>query len=256
MRPINLIPPEERRSHGATSRTGPLAYLLVGALVALLGGVVLVVLASNDIAEREDRIVTLEARKTALQLRADRLAPYTNFHTVAEERTQTVYSLADSRFDWPRVIRQIARVLPPRVFFQKISASASPGVSEEGGGSSELNIIGPAMTMIGCAPGQKGVAAFAAALKDIDGVTRVGLNTSARLFQKLKPDEKGAKRGPCGGTDATVFEIAITFDAAPPSPNDPETAEAAPAGAEAGVAPAPEETESTEGEAASSESVG
>ena len=34
MRPINLIPPEERRGSQAPLRSGPLAYILVGALVA------------------------------------------------------------------------------------------------------------------------------------------------------------------------------------------------------------------------------
>ena len=34
MRPVNLIPPEDRRGQHAPLRTGPLAYILVGALVA------------------------------------------------------------------------------------------------------------------------------------------------------------------------------------------------------------------------------
>ncbi len=38
MRPVNLIPPEERRDGTAKLRGGPLAYILVGALAALLAG--------------------------------------------------------------------------------------------------------------------------------------------------------------------------------------------------------------------------
>ena len=37
MRPVNLIPPEDRRGEQAPLRTGPLAYVLVGALVAAAG---------------------------------------------------------------------------------------------------------------------------------------------------------------------------------------------------------------------------
>jgi Tfp pilus assembly protein PilN len=256
MRPINLIPPEERRDRGRNSRTGPLAYVVVGALVTLLAGVVLVVLASNDIVEREDQITVLKSRQAALKVRADRLSPYVNFQQVAEERTQTISSLADSRFDWPRVIRQISRVLPPRVWFEKIKASASKGVAGEGG-AADLNVAGPSMAMLGCAPGQKGVAAFAAALKDIDGVTRVGLNISTREFFKLKPDETGGmKKGFCGGEDMTKFELLIAFDASHPSPNDPDVGEITPPTGE-GEAGAPEETPPPEGEpAAATESLG
>jgi len=35
MRPVNLIPAEERRGDAAKSRTGPLAYVLVGVLFAV-----------------------------------------------------------------------------------------------------------------------------------------------------------------------------------------------------------------------------
>ncbi len=52
MRPINLIPKEQRRSHGDVARTGPLAYLIVGALGVLLIGVVMLVLTSNQISDR------------------------------------------------------------------------------------------------------------------------------------------------------------------------------------------------------------
>ena len=36
MRPVNLIPPEERRGSTAPSRTGVLSYLVVGVLAVVL----------------------------------------------------------------------------------------------------------------------------------------------------------------------------------------------------------------------------
>ena len=119
MRPINLIPQEERRSHGGGSRSGPLAYIVVGSLAILLLGVVMVVLASNQISDREDEVAALETRKRAAVARASQLVPYTNFEQVALQRTQAVSELADSRFDWARVIRQLSLVLPPKVVFRK-----------------------------------------------------------------------------------------------------------------------------------------
>lgn len=43
MRPVNLIPPEERRGERAPMRTGSLSYLLVGALALVLGAVTVLV---------------------------------------------------------------------------------------------------------------------------------------------------------------------------------------------------------------------
>ncbi len=130
MRPINLIPEEERRSHGATSRTGPLAYIVVGGLALLLVGIVMLVSASNDIADREAEVTRLEAQRSQALTEAEELAPYASFQQVSEERTLTVASLADSRFDWVRVIRQLSLILPPSVYFTSLTGSAGGG---EGG---------------------------------------------------------------------------------------------------------------------------
>ena len=207
MRPINLIPEEERRSVGGTSRTGPLAYVIVGALGLLLIGVVMLVLANNDIADREAEVTTLEAERALAVAEAEELAPYASFQQVSEERTSTVTSLADSRFDWVRVIRQLSLVLPSGVYLSSLTGSAGGG---EGG------VSGPSLTLSGCAPGQEGVAVFVAALKEIDGVTRVGLTDSS-----LAGGEGGeaAAGGVCAVGNKAIFNIVVAFDAAPPSLN-------------------------------------
>lgn len=210
MRPINLIPQEERRAHGAVSRTGPLAYVIVGALAVLLAGVVMLVLASNDISDREAEVATLETQRAQAVAEAEELAPYASFQQVSEERTLTISSLADSRFDWVRVIRQLSLVLPPDVYLSSLTGSAGGG---EGGAT---GVAGPSLTLSGCAPSQDMVAVFIASLKEIDGVTRVGLNDSS-----LSEGEGGdaAAGGFCAVGNKALFEIVVAFDAAPPSPN-------------------------------------
>ena len=47
MRPVNLIPPESRRGQNAPLRSGPLPYIAIGALVAVLLGVTALVLVGN-----------------------------------------------------------------------------------------------------------------------------------------------------------------------------------------------------------------
>jgi Tfp pilus assembly protein PilN len=219
MRPINLIPQDERRADSANSRTGPIAYILVGALAVLLIGVTMLVTTSNQISERESEVESLEARKTAATARAERLAPYASFAQVSEQRVSTVASLADSRFDWERVIRQLSLILPPRVFFTSFSASA-------GGGSGEADseVVGPSLTLVGCAPSQEAVAGFVASLKEIDGVTRVGLKNSTFSGGEGQTGSSFCSRG-----HNAQFEILVAFDGAPPSPDstDAEAAETA-----------------------------
>jgi Tfp pilus assembly protein PilN len=237
VRPVNLIPAEERRGEQAPLRSGPLAYVLVAALVALLVGVVALVLTDNQIAEREAEVARLEVKDAKAQAKAESLAAYVEFRTLSEQRVTTVASLADSRFDWERVMRELALVLPSDAWLVALTATASPGVSVEGGAGGDSGLrgaaAGPALQLVGCAKGQEAVAGFVTALKDIDGVTRVGVESS-ELPEK---SDKGGSEG--GGSDSSSdecrtrefiakFEIVVAFDAAP-VPASAEGAEATPA---------------------------
>jgi Tfp pilus assembly protein PilN len=222
MRPVNLIPPEERRGEQAPLRSGPLAYVLVAALVAVLAGVTALVLTNNEISEHESEIVKLEREDAAATAKAERLAAYTQFQTLSEQRVATVASLADSRFDWERVMRELALVLPDDVWLVGLSASASPSSGGGGGGGSGLRgaAPGPALELSGCAKGQEGVAGFVTVLKDIEGITRVGVQSSE--LPDEKSDDSGGGGGGGGSGDEcrtrnfiAKFEIVASFDAAP-----------------------------------------
>jgi Tfp pilus assembly protein PilN len=227
MRPVNLIPPEDRRGEQAPLRSGPLAYVVLGALVLLLAGVAALVLTGNQVSEREDELATLEREDAAAAARAARLAPYVQFRDASEARVATVRSLADSRFDWERVMRELALVLPSDVSLTELTASAGGEAGGESGGGGELSsgIGGPSLAMSGCAISHKGVAGFVLALEDIDGVTRVGVQASQDTGRS---GEAGADSGgsECGVAAATTeFTVVVAFDAAPVPP---EAAEAAP----------------------------
>lgn len=218
MRPVNLIPIEERRGEQAPLRSGPLAYIVVGALVLALAGVTALVLTGNQISERKAEIATLEQEDAAASIEAERLAAYTQFRAMSEQRVATVASLADSRFDWERVMRELALVLPGDVWLVSLDASVSSGDGGGEGGSGGLRAAapGPALQLSGCAKGQEGVAGFVTALKDIDGVTRVGVQSS-----ELADANAGAGAAEGGGDDCRTrefiakFELVIAFDAAP-----------------------------------------
>lgn len=261
MRPVNLIPPEDRRGDSAPLRTGPLPYILLAALVAILAGVSAMVLVGNQIEESKSEVATLEAEDTTAAAKAQRLAAYTEFRDMSEERVTTVQSLADSRFDWERVMRELALVLPSDVWLVGLTATASPEVSVEGGGGSDgglrAQVLGPALELSGCATGQDAVAGFVTALKDIDGVTRVGVESS-ELGEEEGADEAstevGANTGSSGEECRTrefiaKFAIVVAFDAAPvPSEETAESTVAAPVEtAESTASESSESAESSEG---------
>jgi Tfp pilus assembly protein PilN len=243
MRPVNLIPEDERRGSSAPLRTGPLAYLVVGALVALLAAVTALVLIGNQVTEREDELAKLHREDAAARVKAARLAPYTEFRKASEERVATVQSLADSRFDWERVMRELSLILPGDVWLVSLSATAAPGASagsevKDASSGLRVSVKGPALELTGCAAGQEAVAGFVTALKDIDGVTRVGVQSSEL------PDRQsgaGVAKGGSGQSSSddcrtrqfiAKFTIVVAFDAAPvpPTTEGAEEAPATPAG--------------------------
>jgi Tfp pilus assembly protein PilN len=207
MRPINLIPAEERGAHGGIARTGPLIYILVGSLAVLLIGVVMFVLTSNKISDRESEIARLETRKAKVTAKASGLAPYVSFEQFARQRVETVADLADARFDWVRVIHQLSLILPPGSSVEHLTASSGGG--SEGG---VLVVTSPAVNLTGCASGQDGTAAVVAAIRQIDGVTRVGLAKSA----VGSAADGGESKCPPGDAQ---FVLTAAFDEAPSSPD-------------------------------------
>jgi Tfp pilus assembly protein PilN len=218
MRPVNLIPKEERLDAPKSLRSGPTAYIIVGALVAALLGVTALVTTGNRIGDLKGEVTQVEGEITAAQETAQELSAYTQFHSVREQRVATVTSLADSRFDWERVMRELALVLPSDVVLTALTASVNPGVAPAGGTSSTLRtaIPGPALSMSGCTSGPESVAAFLQVVKDVDGVTRVAVPNSS------EGGGAAAETGSAGGTAgcdesglSTQFEMVVAFDAAP-----------------------------------------
>ena len=233
MRPVNLIPHDERRGGHAPNRTGVLPYILVGALAVAVLAVSAVVLTGKQIDDRTAEKASLEAQVAETTAQANALAPYTSFATLSQARSATVTSLAQSRFDWERVMRELALVLPDDVWLTGLTGTVSPETGLSTTATDDPSITGPALSITGCATGHDAVAGFLEALKDIDGVTRVGIGSS----------ERGAAGGTAAGgggsantTDCktrsfiTQFTITVAFD------NVAAAATAAPA---APAAPAP-----------------
>jgi Tfp pilus assembly protein PilN len=242
MRPVNLIPPEARRGEKAPTRTGVLSYVIVAVLGAALVGVTGVVLTNNQISERKAEKSSLEGQLAEAELQAKRVSAFASFAGLQQARAQTVDQLARSRFDWERVLRELAIVIPEDVWLTNLSATVSPEVQIDDSGSSSgsgattsESVQGPSLQIEGCSAGHEAVARFLAALRDIDGVTRVSVLSSDRP----DPDSGTAGSSSAGGAAGdcrtrdfiSKFVIVAAFDAVPvpastgataPSPTAPE----------------------------------
>ncbi len=244
MRPVNLIPVEDRHGDNAPLRTGPLVYILLGALVLVLAGVSMLVLTSNQISDSKSELAQVKQEDAAAKARAESLASYSQFSALHEQRVQTISSLAQSRFDWERVMRELSLILPDDVWLTSLDASASSGSEgssggSTGGGSLGGSIAGPSLTIGGCAKGQNGVAGFVTALKDIDGVTRVGLESSELADEEegagsVSGSSSGSGSDGGGGSDCRTrsfiseFTLVVAFDAAPVPSTEAEAAPISP----------------------------
>lgn len=236
MRPVNLIPLEERHGQKAPLRTGALAYVVVAVLAVALAGVTAVVITGNKISDRKADVASLKSKVAVAKAEADRLSAYTDFAAMQQTRQDTVTSLATSRFDWERVLRELAIVIPDDVWMTSVTAAASSdpassSTSSSTGSSATAEITGPSLDIQGCAAGHEAVAKFLASLREVDGVTRVSVMSSDR------PEADGSTTSStsssasqdsavsCATRDfISTFEVVAAFDAAQPVAATPSAA--------------------------------
>jgi Tfp pilus assembly protein PilN len=237
MRSVNLIPPEDRRGDRAPMRTGNFTYVLVGGLALLLLVVIATALTSKQISDREAEHQSLQQELDLVTAQAQSLQAFADFRAVQETRTATVSSLAQSRFDWERVIRELSLVLPSDVQLISLSGSVSPAVQVGDSGDVPLrdSIAGPALELTGCAPSEDAVAGLISALEDIDGVTRVGLAASEQQDNTQSAEGAGDGAAATGSDEEcrvadniSKFQIVVAFDAVP-TPSTAATAPTVPA---------------------------
>jgi hypothetical protein len=113
MRAVNLIPADQRSGQPVgAGRSQGAAY----AVLALIAGLAIMAYsyggAKHRISSGRAQVASLTAEAQRAQAAAERLAPYTSFIALREQRTQAVKTLMGSRFDWAHVLHEFGRVLP------------------------------------------------------------------------------------------------------------------------------------------------
>ena len=207
MKAVNLIPPEQRRGGAAPGRSGGAVYIVLGALGLVVVALAAYVMAGNSVKDRQAELVRVTEETTKAEAQVAALKPYRDFAQIRQTRAQTVTSLAASRFDWERTMRQLGSVLPRNVWLSSMIGTVAPGVAfasggSGGGGGSTGTLRGavqaPAIELIGCTEKQADVSRVMARLRQMDEVTRVSLAAS----EKSDTASAGGSDASAGGASA------------------------------------------------------
>jgi Tfp pilus assembly protein PilN len=241
---VNLLP-EKHRPRKPTGGQGKGGYVVLGVLGAVLVGLLVYVLTLNTINDSKSKIKEATAEAARLNEQANSLGPYGDFANIKSERVKSVMSLAQGRFDYERLVRELAHVLPPDVWLVNAAASASgdptstsspapaPAAGASGApGTAPVAPSGPTLKLQGCARDQSQVAVTLVRLRELQGATDVSLDHSTRGEDSASAAPAAPSGGSSGGGDASCgttagkpnysFEARITF--APASPQQPATA--------------------------------
>jgi Tfp pilus assembly protein PilN len=179
MKPVNLIPLDERRNNSVAGRSGGAVYVLLGALVVVVVLAATYSVAGRDVNDKRADLAATRAQANQLEAEAQRYAAYTTFAELRKTRTDMVAGIAHSRFDWARTLRELARTIPAGASLSSLTASVASG---------------PSVQLQGCVPGgQKGAASLVSSLRRMEGVVRVSLASS----------DKGSSGGSTAGSSGT-----------------------------------------------------
>ena len=208
MRPVNLLP-QSARPYVASGKAGNGSYVLIGVLAALVLGVAGYVLTSNSISSHKSEIAQAQQETAAAQAKASSLQKYGDFNQVAATRLQSVSSLAVSRIDYERLLRETSRVLPGGVWVTSLDAEAVGGGTTSTTSTTSTTGAAPTVHLVGCAPSQRAVATTLVRLRAIHGSDEVQLNDSGRPL-KIGSAAQGGDGGDCGTNVAFDLVVNLT----------------------------------------------
>jgi Tfp pilus assembly protein PilN len=222
MKAVNLIPVDERRGGGGGG-SGMASYVILGALAIIVAVGAAYTLANRSISDRRHELADVQTRAQAAANEAQALQAYTSFTALRDKRSETVRSLATSRFDWSHAMHEVARTMPSNAWLTAMRATVTPSTAVDGGVTDPLRaaVATPAIEIVGCTTSQGKVPSVISSLRRGDGVQRVSLSSSEKL------DASGASTGSgasatgddCrnGNTRFPKFSMTIFFNAPTPS---------------------------------------
>jgi Tfp pilus assembly protein PilN len=227
VRPVNLIPQDQRR-RTPSEGSGRGAHAVLGVLAVLLAMAVVYVLTANSVTEKNSQAEEARVEAEQLEAQAVQKESFTDFAEIAQTRAASVAAVANTRFDWERLMRELSRVMPDGSWLTGASASATgstdPGAAPADPAAAAAPAAGtPSATLTGCTPKHSDVARMMVRLRQLHRVVDVSLTQSSRG----EAATAGAAIDSCG--DNTSFDLTLTFDAAAPVAEAPRGATRVPA---------------------------
>jgi Tfp pilus assembly protein PilN len=182
MKAVNLIPTEQRRVQATGQRAGS-SYILLGVLATLLVMVAAYVFTSNNVTKRQNDAAVAKAEADRYEAQAAQRKDFTNFAQIKQMRLASVNTIASSRFDWERLMRELSRVIPSGSWLQTTDASVTGNVATaEATSSTSTTAVmpQPKANLVGCTPHQSDVARMMVRMRRLHRVSDVKLNESAK----------------------------------------------------------------------------
>jgi Tfp pilus assembly protein PilN len=207
VKPVNLLPESQRRRPASDGRS---AYVVLGLLTVLLAMTGLYVVTANKVTSRAEAAATASAEADRLEAQAASLGAFGDFAQIKEMRVASVRQLATERFDWERLMLELARVLPSDGWLQTAQASVG-GETEDSSATAVPG--GPSATLTGCLPRQSDVADLMLRLRRMHRVEDVTLSESAMGDAEGIPSVDNC--GPYYQFDVSVAFSAVTPKEAP-----------------------------------------
>ena len=237
MRPVNLLPQDLRPRAGTGGRQGS-AYVVLGVLGVLVVFMLLYVVTAAQLRSREGDAAVAKREAQQAEARMAALGPYGAFAKMEKTRSASVKDLASSRFDWDRLMRELALVLPRGMWLTEVDAAVSP--QEDETASAGANAGAPTAKLVGCAPRQPDVARLMVRFRRMDRVADVTLTESG---EEQTDSAGGGAPLPAGGAGGGSgdgcgglykFELAVTFEPVKRMPGQSPGAAPTPASAGGG----------------------
>ena len=214
MKRMNLLPPELRTREGG--RRGA-AYAVVGALFAAVVAMLVYGIVLGGVRSDETELASLKEETRQAQARADALSPYGEFANMKDQRKQSIRTVAETRFNYERLTREVARVLPSGVWIGHVEVAPAPLEEEvvDAGADSVQGSVAPppAMSISGCAPNQDVVADTLDRLRALTGATNVELGSSSRAQNSSTSSSRRPTLVGGGGATAGCDQGNVAFDA-------------------------------------------
>jgi Tfp pilus assembly protein PilN len=217
MKAVNLIPNEQRRAQGTGAQAGS-AYIVIGVLVTLLAMVAGYVLTSNKVTKNKNDAAAAKAEADSLEAEIAQRGAFTNFSQIKETRLASVSGVAETRFDWERLMRELSRVMPSGTWLQTTDASVT---GEVAGAEASTPVAGavvapqPKVNLVGCTPDQSDVAGMMVRLRQLHRVSDVELNQSSTQLSATGD----ASVDNCGRN--YQFDLLVSFSPTPPQTEAP-----------------------------------